>query len=131
MEVRRLTADKRLQFNTAADASNRAVGAGTVAASTAATRQEDDATQAIQQQIPALRAIVDALSYNTEMQLLNEFEERFEALRTLDRTILDVSISDDALEASLGRKRLLTAARDDSLRALQVELQKHDVTATR
>lgn len=36
-----------------------------------------------------------------------------------------------SLALSLGRKRTLTAACDDSLRALQEALQKHDFTATR
>jgi len=36
-----------------------------------------------------------------------------------------------SLALALGRKRTLTAACDDSLRALQEALEKHDFTATR
>jgi hypothetical protein len=57
--------------------------------------------------------------------------DRFKAINTelvaLSRRNSDVR----SLALSLGRKRTLTAACDDTLRALQEALQKHDFTATR
>ena len=57
--------------------------------------------------------------------------DRFKAINTelvgLSRRNSDVH----SLALSLGQKRTLTAACDDSLRALQEALQKHEFTATR
>ena len=131
LEARRLVADLRLQFDTAAGASTQAVGAATVEAAAAETRRADVAAQTVQGQARALRPILDAPSYITELRLLNEFDERFAAFRTLDRAIVERSIPDATLAESLARRRLLAAACDESLRALQAALQRHDAVATR
>ena len=131
VEARRLVADLRLKLDTAAGASSQAVEAPTVEAAAAATRQSEEAAQAVEGKAQALRPILEALSYATERRLLNEFDERFAAFRTLDRAIVDRSVPDATLAESLARRRLLAAACDESLRALQAALHQHDAVATR
>ena len=83
-----------------------------------AARQALDALKGLVQPGPDLAAAATAL-------------DRFDAINTelvaLSRRNSDVH----SLALSLGRKRTLTAACDDSLRALQDALQKHHFTATR
>jgi hypothetical protein len=89
-----------------------------MAAAETAARRALDSLKGLVRPSPDLAAAAAAL-------------DRFDAINTelvaLSRRNSDVH----SLALSLGRKRTLTAACDDSLRALQEALQKHDFTATR
>ena len=61
VEARRLVADLRLQLDTAAGASSQAVEAPTVEAAAAATRQSEEAAQAVEGKAQALRPILESL----------------------------------------------------------------------
>jgi hypothetical protein len=135
VEALRLAADLRLQFSRIAEASNRAVMAETDEASDEAAREAETVARTIQQAVQTLQPILRDLAYAEEIQLLHEFEGRFAEYRTLDGTLLVVPSRRQGdvgtLALQMGRHRTLTAACDESLRALQAALQQHDVAATR
>jgi hypothetical protein len=89
-----------------------------MAAAETAARRALDSLKGLVRPSPDLAAAAAAL-------------DRFDAINTelvaLSRRNSDVH----SLALSLGRKRTLTAACDDSLRALQEALQKHEFSATR
>ena len=119
LEARQLAADLRLQFNKAADASNRAVMADTDEASSAAAREAEEVTGAIQRDAQALQPILQELAYADEIRLLHEFDGRFDEYRTLDRTILGLAVENTNLKAqrlSFGPAREAADAFRDSSR---------------
>ncbi len=121
LEARQLTADLRLQFTKAADASNRAVMADSDEASRAAAREAEEATGVIQRDTQALQPILRDLAYADEIRLLNEFDRRFAEYRTLDRTILGLAVENTNLKAqrlSFGPAREAADAFRDSLEAI-------------
>jgi len=121
VEARRLAADLRLQFNKAADASNRAVMADTDEASGAAAREAEEVTRTIQRDTQTLETILRDLAYADEIRLLNDFNSRFGEYRTLDRTILDLAVENTNLKAqrlSFGPAREAANAFRESLEAL-------------
>ena len=121
LEARQLAADLRLQFNKAADASNRAVMAETDEASGAAAREADQLTGAIQRGAQALQPILQELAYADEIRLLQEFDGRFDEYRTLDRTILGLAVENTNLKAqrlAFGPAREAADTFRDSLEAI-------------
>ena len=99
MESRRLAADLVVQFTKAADAANRAVMADTDEASTTFAREAEQAAQAVQSGMDALRPVLQSLGYTDESRLLSEFAGRFSEYRALDRSILDLAVENTNLKA--------------------------------
>jgi hypothetical protein len=98
-EARRLAADLHVQFAKAADASNRAVMADTDDASVAFAREAEQAKAAIPRDSEALKPILQTLGYSDEVRLLEEFGQRFDAYRALDKTILELAVENTNLKA--------------------------------
>lgn len=99
LDARHLAADLRLQFNKAAEASNRAVMADSDEASGAAAREAEAMTGTVQTAAQALQPILQDLGYADEIRLLQEFEGQFDEYRTLDRTILGLAVENTNLKA--------------------------------
>src|SRR5476649_442650 len=70
-EAHRLASHLHVQFSRADDASNRAVMADTDEASIAAAHEAEQATQAVQRDIDALRPILEELAYRDEARQLD------------------------------------------------------------
>jgi hypothetical protein len=97
--ARHLSADLLVQYTKAADAANRAVMADTDEASVAFAREAEQAKQAVQTSVDALRPILQGLNYPDETRLLQEFVSRFAEYRELDRRILDLAVENTNLKA--------------------------------
>jgi hypothetical protein len=95
----RMAAELRIQFNQAADASNRAVMADTDEASTAFARDAEKALQIVDNDVKALMPLLQRLSFSKEIQLLEEFGKHFSQYRELDRTILTLAVENTNLKA--------------------------------
>ena len=95
----RLAAELRIQFNQAADASNRAVMADTDEASTAFARDAQKALQIVESDREALMKLLHSLSFAKEIQFLEEFAKHFAQYRELDRTILALAVENTNLKA--------------------------------
>lgn len=122
--VRRLSADLRVQFTKAAEASNRAVLADTDEASTAAAHEAEAATQAALKAAEDLQPLIRNLGHNDEIGLLEAFNRKFAEYRTLDAEILGLAVENTNLKAqqlSFGSAREAAdrfgAALDDVARA--------------
>lgn len=98
-EARQIASELALQFSKASDASNRAVMADTDEASVAFARESEQATEAVQKEIDALRPILDGLNYSDELRMLDEFAKRFADYHELDRRILDLAVENTNLKA--------------------------------
>jgi hypothetical protein len=98
-EARQRAADLYVQFVKAADAGNRAVMADTDNASVTFAHEAEQATQAAQADVAALKPILQALGYSNETRVLEEFDARFAKYRALDRTILDLAVENTNLKA--------------------------------
>jgi hypothetical protein len=120
-DARQVAGDLTLQFTKAADASNRAVMADTDEASVAFAREAEQATAAVQKDIDTLNPILQGLQYSDEARVLNEFVERFNEYRTLDRRILDLAVENTNLKAqrlSFGEGQQAADAFRDALKAI-------------
>jgi len=95
----RLAAELRIQFNQAADASNRAVMADTDEASIAFARDADKALKIIDSDVQALMTVLHSLNFSKEIQLLEDFGKHFAQYREVDRTILTLAIENTNLKA--------------------------------
>jgi hypothetical protein len=91
-DSRRLAADLRIQFNQAADASNRAVMADTDEASIAFAGDAEKALQVVESDVAALLPLLRSLSFSKEIQLIEEFGKHFAEYRELDRSILTLAV---------------------------------------
>jgi hypothetical protein len=118
-EARRLAAELLVQFTKASDAANRAVMADTDEASVRFAREAEQATQQVQQDADALAPILQALKYEHETRLLDEFASRFAEYRTLDRRILDLAVENTNLKA----QRLSFGPAQDAANAFRDALQ--------
>jgi hypothetical protein len=121
LESRRVTADLRVQFTKAADASNRAVMADTDDASVAFAREAEQAAQAAEKDAATLAPILSGLGYSNEAQLLQEFNSRFAEYRVLDRNILGLAVENTNLKAqrmSFGPAQEAADAFRDALAAI-------------
>jgi hypothetical protein len=98
-EARQIASELALQFSKASDASNRAVMADTDEASVAFARESEQAAEAVQQEIDALRPILQGLNYSDELRMLDEFSRRFADYREVDRRILDLAVENTNLKA--------------------------------
>lgn len=95
----RLAAELRIQFNQAADASNRAVMANTDEASTAFARDAEKALQIVESDVESLMKLLRSLSFAKEIQFLEEFGRHFAKYRELDHTILTLAVENTNLKA--------------------------------
>src|SRR6478736_7988624 len=84
-DSRRLTADLRLQFGRASDATNRAVMADTDEASVAAAHEAEQAVKSVEQDNAALAPLVRGSGPAEEKRLVDDFEKCFTEYRDLDR----------------------------------------------
>jgi hypothetical protein len=98
-DSRRLAADLRIQFNQAADASNRAVMADTDEASTAFAGDAEKAVQIVDSDVAQLTPLLHSLSLSNEIQALEEFVKHFAEYRRVDRTILSLAVENTNLKA--------------------------------
>jgi len=98
-DAHRISSHLRVQFTRAADASNRAVMADTDEASTAAAHEAEQATQAVQQDIGALKPLLEHLTYSDEAALLERFKTRFAEYRALDADILPLAVENTNIKA--------------------------------
>ena len=98
-ESHRLAAELRIQFNQAADASNRAVMADTDETSTAFARDAEKALQIIDTDVEKLVPLLHSLSFSKEIQVLEDFGKHFAQYRELDRTILTLAVENTNLKA--------------------------------
>ena len=95
--------------------------ADTDEASVAFAREAEQARQAVQTNIDALRPILESLDYSDESRQLQQFVTRFAEYRELDRRILDLAVENTNLKAqrlSFGPAQEAADSFRDSLEAL-------------
>jgi hypothetical protein len=97
-EANRLAADLRVQFNKAADASNRAVMADTDEASIAFAHDSEQLSSAVEHDVGALDPLVKGLAAN-EVELLEQFKKQFSDYEKADREILALAVENTNLKA--------------------------------
>ena len=95
----RLTAELRLKFSQAADASNRAVMADTEVAAVATAREAEQATQTVEKHTAELSTLLRSLNYASETAILEAFASSFAEYRRLDRQILALAVENTNLKA--------------------------------
>jgi hypothetical protein len=117
-DAHRLASHLHVQFSRAADASNRAVMADTDDASIAAAREAEQATQAVEQDVQALRRILENLSYRDEVRQLDAFKARFSQYRALDAEILPLAVENTNIKA----QRLSFGPGQDAVNAFRQSL---------
>jgi hypothetical protein len=97
-EANRLAADVRVQFNKAADASNRAVMAETDEASIAFARDAEQLSTAVEHDVGTLHPLLNGLASN-EVQMLERFGKQFSDYRKVDSDILALAVENTNLKA--------------------------------
>jgi hypothetical protein len=125
----RLSADLRIQFNRAADASNRAVMADTDEASIAFARDAEKALQIVDSDVAALMPLLRSLSFSQEIQFLEDFGKHFAQYRELDRTILALAVENTNLKAqdlAFGPARKAADNFRDSLSTVTLKIPSRD-----
>jgi hypothetical protein len=126
LDASKLAADLLVQFTKAGDAANRAVMADTDETSVAFAREAEQATQTVLRDSAALRPLLTALQYTSELKLLDEFDARFADYRKLDRSVLDLAVENTNLKAqrlSFGPAQEAADAFRNSLDALRAASQ--------
>ena len=118
-DAHRLASHLHVQFSRAADASNRAVMADTDEASIAAAREAEQATQAVEQDVEALRRILEDLTYRDEVQQLDGFKTRFAQYRALDAEILPLAVENTNIKA----QRLSFGPAQDAVNAFRQSIE--------
>ncbi len=98
-EARRLTADLRVQFSKATDASNRAVMADTDEASIEFVRSAEQATRAVETNLATLTPLLQSLGYPREIEALAQFRKQFAEYLKVDRRILELAVQNTNLKA--------------------------------
>ena len=98
-DARRLAADLRVQFNKAADASNRSVMADTDESSLQFAHDAELGTRAVETDLATLRPLLHNLGYSGETRSLEQFGEHFAAYRKLDHDILALAVENTNLKA--------------------------------
>jgi hypothetical protein len=99
VEARRLASSLRVQFSKAADATNRAVMAVTDEGSSAAAREAEQATQAVDRDVEALQQILKELAYSDDTRHLDAFKACFIGYRALDADILPLAVENTNIKA--------------------------------
>ena len=98
-QSRQLIANLRVQFNKAADASNRAVMADTDEASIAFARDAEQTSKRIENDVVALAGLLRSRQLPKEIRLLEEFNNHFSEYLSLDRNILGLAVENTNLKA--------------------------------
>jgi len=98
-ESRRLSADLRIQFSKAADASNRAVMAETDEASIAFAHEAEHSSTLVDHDVAALGPLLNRLGVSEEVRLLGLFSKQLAAYRNVDRVALDLAVENTNLKA--------------------------------
>jgi hypothetical protein len=98
-DARQLSADLHVHFSEAVDASNRAVMADTDEQSLAFAGEAQQAIQAVNSGVDALRPMLQGLGYTDESRLLDQFVSRFAQYREVDRRVLDLAVQNTNLKA--------------------------------
>jgi len=124
-EARRLSADLRVEFTKASDATNRAVMADTDSASVAFAQEADRAKQAVGKDAAALRPLLAGLGYADETRMLGTFEKQLAAYEALDRQILDLAVENTNLKAQRLSFGAAQAAADDFDQAVDAVAPAH------
>ena len=125
----RLAADLRIQFNRAADASNRAVMADTDEASIAFAHDAGKALQIVDSDVEALMPVLRSLSFTQEIQFLEDFGKHYAQYRELDRTILALAVENTNLKAqdlAFGPARKAADNFRDSLSTVTLKIPSRD-----
>jgi hypothetical protein len=120
-DARALTADLRVQFNKAADASNRAVMADTDEASTAFAGDAEKEVKLVEADVRALTPALQTLGFPREVQFLQQFKQHFSEYRALDSNILALAVENTNLKAqrlSFGPARQAADSFRDALRQM-------------
>jgi hypothetical protein len=128
-EANRLSADLRAQFNKSVDASNRAVMADTDNASVEFARDANSAVAAVERDVAALKPIFDHLGVSEEMNLLDQFGERYATYRKVNVTVLALAVENTNLKAqslSFGPAREAADQFKSALAALEPRLPAKD-----
>jgi hypothetical protein len=128
-DSRRLAADLRIQFNKAADASDRAVMADTDEASIAFARDAEKAAQAVETDVAALAPLLHNLAFPNEIRVLEGFRKHLVEYRNLDRNILTLAVENTNLKAqrlSFGPAQQAADAFRDSLGSLASTIATKD-----
>ncbi len=98
-EALALTADLRVQFSKADDASNQAVMANTEEASIAFAKDAQKTTQIVDADVAKLGLLLKHLKFSSEQQALDGFEGRWTQYKTVDRDILALAVENTNLKA--------------------------------
>jgi len=128
-DARSLTADLRVQFTKAADASNRAVMADTDEASIAFAKESELATRGVEGDMAALGPLLATLGFSKEIGSFEEFKTHFAEYRQLDHEILTLAVENTNLKAqslSFGPARQAADAFRDALAPLAASLPAKD-----
>ncbi len=97
--ARALTGDLRVQFNKAADATNRAVMADTDEASAAFASDAEKTVKLVEADVRALTPALQTLGFQREIELLQQFNRHFSEYRALDKNILTLAVENTNLKA--------------------------------
>jgi hypothetical protein len=98
-EARRLSADLRVQFSRAADASNRAVMADTDEASVTFAREAEQTLTTVEHDVAALSALTRNLGVSDEVEILERFQKQFADYRSVDKKVLALAVENTNLKA--------------------------------
>jgi hypothetical protein len=128
-EARRLAADLRVQFNKAADASDRAVMADTDEASVSFAHEAERAMKVVQDDVAELGPHLAALGGPSETQALDDFSKHLADYLALDRSVLDLAVENTNLKAqrlSFGPAREAADGLRDALQTLAASMPSRD-----
>lgn len=128
-DARGLAADLRVQFNKAADASNRAVMADTDEASIAFAKESASATHVVESDMAALAPLLGTLAFPEEIAVFGQFKTNFAEYHKLDGTILTLAVENTNLKAqslSFGPARNAAETFRDSLAPLAASFPPKD-----
>lgn len=128
-DARAFAADARVQFNKAADASNRAVMADTDEASIASAKESEKASQLVESDMKALPPLLEAGAFAEALGVLQQFKANFSEYQKLDRQVLVLAVENTNLKAqslAFGPARQAADAFRDSLAALVASLPPKD-----
>jgi hypothetical protein len=125
-EAHRLSADLRVQFARASEASDRAVMADTDEASSSAAHEAEQATKSVQRDAETLRTVLQDLGDRNEAAQLDRFTAHFDEYRKLDETILPLAVENTNIKA----QRLAFGPAQDAVTALRQSLAQAAPFAT-
>jgi hypothetical protein len=99
LEARKTADGLLLEVTKSADASNRAVLAGTDESATAFGQEARASLNTVSTDVTRLRDLLQRLQYGTEQQILTEFDTAFKRYSELDQQLLDLAVQNTNLKA--------------------------------